>query len=78
MSQTLIAQTEIEGYEVIIEEGYEGENDRTHCYVSRGRFSASLQCLEDTGVLSDGDREKQVPAWIIGDISNWAYNNGHM
>ena len=66
--------------------GYEAELDLeagtefgTSCDISRGRFRASLACLEATGQLEStrGDTHN-VPAWVVGDIANWAYREGHM
>lgn len=44
---------------------YKLEKFGDNFYVSRGRFSASLACLEGSGCLVDGDREIEIPVNII-------------
>lgn len=51
--------------------------ETTQCWVSKGRFSASLECLMGEGVLHCNDHELKVPPSVIGDIENWAYRNGY-
>ena len=54
------------------------EYGNAQCFVSRGRFSASLACLSDTGALTNHrDEEHLPPAWIIGQIEVWATANGY-
>ena len=66
-----MTKTTIDGLTIEIEpnEGRDGVN----CYISKGRFSASLACLEDTGLISWGDKADYiVPARTIERIRVYA------
>lgn len=66
-------QTNIQGYSVEIEI----EENLTQGWVSKGRFSASIEGLQATGVLCDLDDEMRVPDAIRERIYNWAIANGY-
>lgn len=65
--------TTIKGYTVELDT----DDETTQCFITKGRYSASLAALSSTGVLTDDDKEHAVPGSIQGDIENWAYNNGY-
>lgn len=57
---------------------YEHDGERGQCWVSYGRYHASLAALTDLGVLEDSNqREHHVPAWVIGQIEAWALAQGY-
>lgn len=65
----------INGYEVDIEaDNGEGVSQ---CFVIKGKYSASLACLEATGELSWGDLVIRVPESIVDKISVFAEANGY-
>lgn len=65
----------INGYEVDIEaDNGEGVSQ---CFVIKGKYSASLACLEATGELSWGDLVIRVPDTIVDKISTFAEANGY-
>lgn len=74
-------ETIIEGYKVELEFESEGDNvadtNPTQCFVSKGRYSASLEALLWSGCLTDVDSELKVPARVIGEIESWAQVNGY-
>lgn len=50
----------------------------TRCWVSRGRYTASLSCLSQTDKLTNGtDHEHSVPDQVIHKIEDWAEANGY-
>lgn len=66
--------TNVDGYTA----EYEHDGERGQCWVSYGRYSASLAALMDLGVLEDNrEREHHVPAWVIGRIESWALAQGY-
>lgn len=70
-----IAETTIAGYYVCIEDL--GADGGRQAFVSKGRYSANLWTMEDLGELADANgNTKAVPPGIIGDLVNWAYQNG--
>ncbi len=68
-------ETTIEGYAVVLDTG--GKSPQ--CFIAKGKFEASLDALSATGKLfhRSNDAEHVVPGAILGDIENWAYNNGY-
>lgn len=74
-------ETTIEGYRVELEFESEGENvadtKATQCFVSKGKYSASLEALLWSGCLTDIDSELKVPARVISAIESWAQVNGY-
>lgn len=65
----------INGYDVEIEaDNGEGVSQ---CFVIKGKYSASLACLEATGELSWGDLVVRVPESIVDKISTFAEANGY-
>ena len=74
-------RTTINGFLCEIEPNEDREG--VNCYVSKGRFSASLACLEGEGILSaDGnsygeDIELDVPQTTINQIVSWAVGKGY-
>lgn len=69
-------ETIIDGYRVEMEPNAD-RPDAMDCFISIGRYSASLSALEDNGVLTDLDAEKPVPAATIDRITQWATDNGY-
>lgn len=59
----------------------EMEDGVTGCWVSKGDFTASLECLMATGVLEDHDNHDgsthAVPQDVIDEIEQWALENGY-
>ena len=66
--------TKISGYSVEIS----ACDDSTQCWVEKGKYTASLAALSDTGLLEDtlGGQHK-VKADIIDKINEWAEANGY-
>lgn len=65
--------TVIKGFSVELD----ADKDETHCFVMKGEFSSSLQCLLDCGVLTDyADKEISVPSKIVDEIEEWAVSMG--
>lgn len=69
--------TRIQGYSIELEV----EDGETHCYIEKREYSASLACLESTGVLTrytgGGPEELIVPGGVIEAITEWAEANGY-
>ena len=68
--------TNIQGFTIELENTHDG----SVCgYVSKGRYSASVECLHQLGALQDPDGEDslQVPARVRSAIYNWAVANGY-
>lgn len=65
--------TTIKGYTVDLDT----DQPTTQCFVTKGPYSASLEAMSQTGMLTWDHREHAVPGSILGDIENWAYNNGY-
>jgi hypothetical protein len=59
-------------------QGYTVEIDGTDCFVTKGKFSASLAAMQVTGTLeSNGFSESHdVPESAQVAIEQWAVNNG--
>lgn len=77
MNKTI--ETKIDGYTVRLEMYEENREPRSDCFVIRGRYSASLGCLADTGELhsDDWDRVHEVHPQTIRAIETWAEENGY-
>ena len=69
-------KTTIAGYTVELETEINSDPS-TQCDISKGEFCASLACLLDTGVLSDGDSVHSVRSSVVERISDWADENGY-
>ena len=68
----------IDGLRVEIEPSSDGEG--MDCTISKGRFSASLACLEDTAMLfnhTTGEEWGPVPERTIERIAHWAMDRGY-
>lgn len=52
--------------------------DTPQCYVSRGRFAASWDCLQDTGLLYHNDAEIRVPSTVVLQIESWLQDVGYL
>jgi hypothetical protein len=73
--QTL--KTKIDGYTVELEIDPKAEPP-TQCYVSKGKYNASLACLADTGELESPDGyAHSVHGQTIAAIEQWAEENGY-
>lgn len=72
-------RVDIRGYSVELELWVEDGEQRSECFIIRGQFSASLECLTSMGVLTstDGSGETAVPAAIISQIEAWADKAGY-
>ena len=52
--------------------------DSTQCWVEKGKFSASLAALQDTGLLETRlGGEHSVNVDVINRITEWAEANGY-
>lgn len=77
------ASTKIWQYNVELETWQEGSEQRSDCFVYHEKTgtSASLQCLQDTGMLENysggGERHHTVEAAIIDEIEKWATERGY-
>lgn len=69
--------TKIAGLAVELELYQEDGEARSSCFISKGRFSGSLECLTGMGVLDDGGSELAVRQEIIDKIEAWADANGY-
>jgi hypothetical protein len=70
-----IATKTIAGYLCTIEPNEDREG--VNCYVSKGKFSASLACLEGEGKLFDMDNEMPVRDETIDLIRKFADQHGY-
>jgi len=66
-------KTNISGYAVELD--LSGET--TQCFISKGKFSSSLECLMGNGTLDNSDETIDVPIPVINDIEMWALENGY-
>jgi hypothetical protein len=68
------AQTRIGPYTVELEK----IDDSVHCYITQGRFHASLQCAQDTGVLEDNStgHTRSINEDVLNEIEAWAVARG--
>jgi hypothetical protein len=69
----------IRDYEVSLDTDMNGDGQTTGCWIRKGQFSASLSCLEATGVLTSAstDEEMSVSPFTIAEIADWAEENGY-
>jgi len=66
--------TKISGYSVEIS----ACDDSTNCWIEKGKYSASLAALQDTGLLETTlGGEHAVNPDIIDRITEWAEANGY-
>lgn len=66
--------TKISGYSVEISIC----DDSTQCWVEKGKYSASLAALQDTGLLETSlGGEHKVRHDVIDEITEWAEANGY-
>jgi hypothetical protein len=71
---TIEKQTVIAGYRVELEIN----GPETHCYVSQGDNSASLEALFDGGCLTNSRGfDHPLPDSVIEKIEKWAEANGY-
>ncbi len=69
------ASTTIRGYLVDVEDE---TTETTQCWVEKDGHSASLACLQDTGVLTNYRGEEiAVNEGTIDKITEWAEENGY-
>jgi hypothetical protein len=70
-----IKKTWPNGYEVEIVPNDDREG--VNAYITHGRFSASLECAADTGVLTDAnDREEPIDENLVIVMTVWAEGHG--
>ena len=68
----------IDGYIVDLDTDVNGDGETTGCWIHRAGYSASLECADAVGYLSDNnDREHPVPASTLAKIRLWAEGNGY-
>lgn len=71
-----MTMTVINGFTAEIEPNADREG--VNCYVYKGRYSASLECADDNGFLTDNDdRELTVPPGTLAAILTWARGHGY-
>lgn len=76
-------ETKIDGYEVSLEVWTECGEPRSECFIVRQTrtrcYSASLECLRDTGELTctRDDLAVSVHQQTIDAIAKWAEDNGY-
>jgi len=68
---------EIDGYTVELEFNTEDGEERSHAYISKGKYSASLECLDSTGSLFAEDAELAVTRETISKIRRWCESKGY-
>jgi hypothetical protein len=68
-------QKKIRGYDCEMQTNDEG----TYCYVSKGKYTASLGYLDDSGCLYDVNMNDgpAVPPLVVAEIMNWAMGYGY-
>ena len=65
--------TVINGYEIELE----FDCDTSSCWVTKGRYSSSLQLIMDCGEIEDNSgNTKLVKQTTIDKIESWALSNG--
>jgi hypothetical protein len=71
--------TKINGFTVELDTDMDGDGQCTGCWISKGKFSASLACAEDTWQLADMDtgRVYQMHPKELKTISDWAVAHGY-
>lgn len=73
MTSKICERANLHGYDIEVTD----ESGEVEAFVTRGRYGANLATLEETGVLLNAHgQDHQVQAWVIGDLANWAYQNG--
>lgn len=68
-------KTKIHGYTVELE--VDDDVPESHCYISRGRHSASLELVDACGGFDDGTDDQDIPVNTIAAIRAWAEKNGY-
>lgn len=55
------------------------DDHRVGCYISKGRFFASLDAASDEGLLWDdrGEKSLAISFATLGRIENWAIEQGY-
>lgn len=48
-----------------------------NCFISKGRYSASLACASDMGTLTDDSDEIAIPPRVLDAIEEWALQQGY-
>lgn len=67
-------------YDVTLDTDMNGDGEVSGCWISQGRYSASLAALQATGVLThNGDctADLAVPDNLVEEIAQWADENGY-
>lgn len=68
----------INGYTVELDTDMNGDGETSGCWISRAGFSASLACMDATGVLERDDGSTfPVPMAAREKIREWAEKNGY-
>lgn len=70
-------ETVISNFRVTLDTDMDGTGS-SGCWIEQGRYSASLECADQTGVLShsDGDEFLIQPS-VVAAIRKWAEDNGY-
>ncbi len=70
--------TLIDGYTVDLDTDMEGDGKVTGCWINYLDYSASLQCAQAMGFLTDsGEREHKMQQRTLDKIEKWAEENGY-
>lgn len=71
--------TTMYGLKISLDTDMDGTPDEpvSGCWIAKDGFSASLECLDATGALQEGDDEMPVPVSTIVKIRRWAEANGY-
>ena len=69
--------TKIGGYDVTLEVYQEHGETRSHCYISKGNASGSLDLALSHGILSTNDGDEDIPSNVSDKIESWAVSHGY-
>jgi len=70
--------TTINGFKVSLDTDMNGDGETTGCWIQKGGYSASLECADGVGYLSDSnDQELPIGQPTLDAIRKWAERNGY-
>lgn len=71
-------RTTINGYSIELDTDVDGDGSTTQCFISYGKYSASLEAADSTGLLTDSNEcEHPIRTTDLVAIKLWAYANGY-
>lgn len=75
----MIKTTKIAGYTVELDTDVDGDGgSTTQCFISYGKYCASLEAADDMGLLTDSNEcEYPIRNTDLVAIKLWAYANGY-